>query len=365
MITMSSPRLTNDEVAAAQGVLRSGHLRAGQTVAAFEAAFAETVGARHAIALASGTAALHLSALCLLSPGDEVLVPALSFPASATMVLARGATPVFCDIDPNTWLIDLEDASRRVTDRCRAILPVHLFGLPHDRPQVESFARSHGLTIIWDAAQAHGACQGGTDVGSWGPATCYSFYATKNLFVGEGGMVCTDDRALAQRIRARSSHGMDAEGEVVELGFNYRMGESQAAIGLSQLGRFPTMAARRRHNAERLRAGLSGLPGVTFQAAPPDTEPAWHHFCVRIIPRDFGRSRDALAAALLEHGIASAVYYRKGIHRHPLFHTPTVSLPETEALTEQILALPVHHDLSDDDLATIVASIWTIAESAP
>ncbi|MBX9591994.1 MAG: DegT/DnrJ/EryC1/StrS family aminotransferase [Hyphomonadaceae bacterium] len=347
------------EISAVAAVLRSGLLRQGPSVERLEREFCARFGARHAVACASGTAALHLAYQSLLCAGDEVLVPALTFVATASMAIAAQAVPVACDVDADTWLIDLRDAERRITPRTRAIAPVHLFGNCCDRAAIERFARRHGLAVVWDAAQAHGARWRGQDVAAWSPLVCFSFYATKNLFTGEGGMVCTDDAALAAALRSRRSHGQDADGRWQELGFNYRLGDVPAALGLAQLSRFDAMAERRQRNADRLRRGLAGIPGIRCQTITIGCEPAWHRFCVTVDEDALGVDRDGLAAHLAARNIATSVHYPRGIHQEPFFvrRFGCTSLPVSERIGARILALPVHHDLGDEDIDRIISEV--------
>lgn len=358
-ITMASCRLTEAEVAAVVAVLSTGGLRQGPMTERLENLFCENFGARHAIACASGTAALHLAYLSLLEPGTEVLLPALTFLATASMVVAAGATPVLCDVNPDTLLIDLEDASRRMTSRTSAIVPVHLFGNCCNRAEIEQFARQHQIKVIWDAAQAHGASWNGQNVATWS-TVCFSLYATKNLFAGEGGMICTDDSLLCERLRLLRSHGQDATGRWRHLGFNYRMSDIHAAIAVAQMDRFDEMSSQRRANAERLRFGLGGIPGVRFQTQVPGTVNAWHRFAILVDPVDFSMSRDALAAHLSSRGIQTSTYYGQGLHQEPYVQEQLglcSPCPSAQAAAATLLCLPNHHDMRTADVDRVVAAV--------
>jgi perosamine synthetase len=354
-IAIAEIRLSEAEIAAAVAVLRSGALRQGKECAAFEAEFAAKVGARHAIACANGSATLHLLYLALLRPGDEVLVPSFTFIATGSMVAAAGGRPVFCDIDPETFLIDLADAGRRVTPRTRAIAPVHLFGNACDVEEVEAFAARHGLEIVWDAAQAHGAVWQGRDIGGLGDAVSYSFYPSKNMFVGEGGMITTPDAELAARLRLMRSHGAAGRYYHTVEGLNYRMTDVEAAIGREQLRRLDAMLARRRANFAVLDAILAGVPGVSPQKVTPGSEHAVHQYCVRIRPDLAGIDRDELQRRLEKRGIETGVHYPRGLHQQPVFvgKYGEQRLPMTEELASQIVALPVHHGMTEDDAAYV------------
>ena len=319
MIGIADTRLTEDEIAAAVSVLRSGALRQGKVSDAFETAFAAKVGAKHAITCANGSAALHLVYMADFEPGDEVLVPAFTFIATASMAAVCGVKPIICDVDPHTFLIDLADAEKRITPRTKAISPVHLFGNPLNIDAVQTFAQKHGLKIIWDAAQSHGALWKGTDIGDFDDYVCYSFYPSKNMFVGEGGMVCTNDDDAAHRIRYLRMHGQTGKYYHTSLGLNYRLTDVEAAIGLEQMKRLDAMLEIRRRNAAALTAGLSGIAGLSLQKVTPQGTHAWHQFCVLVEPAEFGCTRDQLAERLQAQGVASGVHYPRGLHQQPLF----------------------------------------------
>ncbi len=360
---MADTRLARAEIEAALRVLESGNLRQGEQCECFEKALSQALGPRHAVTCANGTAALHLAWMALLEPGDEVLVPAFTFIATASTVNACGARPVFCDVDPETFLIDLDDAARRVTGRTRAIAPVHLFGNAVATDEVAAFAGRHGLAVVWDAAQAHGCEYRGGPVGELGDVVTWSFYPSKNLFTGEGGLVGTPDEGLANSVRRLRSHGTEGRYRHVTLGLNYRMTDVEAAIGLAQLARFERMLERRRSNAQALSAMLDGVDGVRLQRTTAGARHAWHQFCVLIEPDVYGRDRDELARALAERGIASAVHYPTGLHDQPVYRElyGRQSLPVTERLCERILALPVHHGLEHADVERIGAAVRALA----
>lgn len=361
-IQISEITLTESEIDAAVSVLRSGALRQGKECAAFETEFAEYVGAKHAITNANGSAALHLAYMAFLNPGDEVLVPSFTFIATGSMVTAAGGRPVFCDIDPDTFLIDLVDAERRITPKTKAISPVHLFGNPCAVDAVQAFAKRHNLRIVWDAAQAHGARYSGRDVGSFGDFVAYSFYPSKNMFVGEGGMTCTDNPEFAHRMRLMRSHGQEGKYLHTAMGLNYRMTDLEAAIGRNQLRRLDTMLATRRRNAGLLNEGLAAVPGIKPQRITSGGDHAWHQYCIRVDDSAFGIDRDQLAARLNEKGIATGVHYPRGLHQQPIFQElyGCEPLPVTERLALQIIALPVHHGLETGDVARIIEAVVSV-----
>jgi perosamine synthetase len=361
-ISMAKIELTENEIDAAVAVLRSGALRQGKQCAAFETAFAEKVGAKYAITSANGSAALHLAYMSFLEPGDEVLVPSFTFIATASMVTMSGGKPVFCDIDPDTFLMDLKDAESKVTEKTRVIAPVHLFGNPCDVEAVESFAKKHELKIVWDAAQAHGAEINGKDIGAFDDFVCYSFYPSKNMFVGEGGITCTNDDALAEKLRFLRTHGQTGKYYHTMMGLNYRMTDVEAAIGREQLKRLDEMLGIRRRNADLLNKGLKNILGVTPQEVTTDGVHAWHQYCVVVDKNLCGLDRDVLSEKLREKGIATGVHYPRGLHQQPIMQKlyGKFNFPVTESLAQNILALPVHHGLSQENIEYIIDSTQEI-----
>jgi dTDP-4-amino-4,6-dideoxygalactose transaminase len=358
-IEMANVELTDSEIEAAVSVLCSGALRQGKQCAAFEEEFAVRVGSSYAITCSSGSAALHLAYMDCLSPGDDILVPSFTFIATASMAVLAGARPIFCDVDPDTFLIDLRDAETRITPKTTAIAPVHLFGNPCAILPIREFAAKYGLKIVWDAAQAHGAFINGQDVGSLGDFSCYSFYPSKNMFVGEGGMVCTDSEESALEINLLRNHGQIGKYYHTMIGANYRMIDVAAAIGREQLKRLDSMLTIRRRNASILTDGLKGMKGIRPQRITADSEHAWHQYCVIVDPEAFGCDRDALAVRLKQMNIATGVHYPRGLHEQPVFRKMygKISLHNTEYLSKNILALPVHHGLTEDDAHRVVEAV--------
>lgn len=352
-VALSKVDVSEEEIAAVVGVLRSGNLREGPECRAFEAEFAIAVGARHALTANSGTSALQMAFQALLQPGDEVLVPAFTFFATASMVVAVGAFPVFCDVDPETLTIDVADAAARITSRTRAIAPVHLFGNPANVPAVVDLARQYDLSIIWDAAQAHGSRYDGRDVGSLANVVCYSFYPSKSMTTGEGGMVCTDDADLAERMKLLRSQGQAAKYVHTTLGYNFRLTDFQAAIGRGQLRRLPAWTERRRANAAFLRGRLTSSPLLAVQREQPNGEHSYHQFSVLVDKRI---DRDATMKRLREAGVDCAVHYPIPLHRQPLFapDNESTALPVSEDAARRIFSIPVHAALTETDLDHVV-----------
>jgi dTDP-4-amino-4,6-dideoxygalactose transaminase len=357
-LRLAAVEITDAEIDRVVKVLRSGNLRQGDVCREFEERFAQAVGARHAITVSSGTAALHLAWLALLAPGDEVLVPAFSFIATASSVLMAGGVAVFCDVDYRSGTIDVADARRRVGPRTRGIAPVHLYGGICDVAGVQQLASQHDLRIVWDSAQAHGTRLAGMNIGYLAEASCYSFYATKTMTTGEGGMIATNDDALAARLRLLRSHGETQRYLHTELGFNYRLTDLQAAIGLGQLERLVNNVGSRRRNAAFLSERLADLPGLSLPYERAGSEHAYHQYTIQVDPNIARVTRDDLARSLAASGIETAVHYPRPIHRQPLFAKgPTVNLPVSERLAERVLSLPIHHRLTTADLERIAAAV--------
>ncbi|MDA8322993.1 MAG: DegT/DnrJ/EryC1/StrS family aminotransferase [Actinomycetota bacterium] len=357
-IPMARVDITPDDIDAVSAVLRSGALRQGEVTARFEDSFARRVGARHAVAVSSGTAALHLAYLALFEPGDEVIVPAFTFVATASMLRAVGAVPVFADVDPRTFALSAADVEHRITPRTRGIAGVHLFGNACDVDALRAVAARHGLALVWDAAQSLGTEYRGREAGSYPVAACYSFYPTKNITTGEGGMVVTDDPGLAAALRLSRSQGAAAKYLHTGLGFNYRMTDLAAALGLRQLARLDSYLARRRENAARLTAGLAGAPGVLTPQVTEHASHTYNQYCVLIgWPDGPGPGRDSVASALAGYGVETAVHYPRPLHRQPIFDGQGEGLEVSERLSEHILALPVHPGIAADQAAAVAAAV--------
>lgn len=353
MIPVAKPIIGDDERAAVDAVLASGGLAQGPRVAQFEEGFAEWVDGATCVAVNSGTSALHLGMLAAgIGPGDEVIVPSFTFAATANSVALTGATPVFVDIDPVTFCIDPKAVEAAITPRSRAVVPVHLYGHPADMTTLMPIAREHGLTIIEDAAQAHGAQWDGKAVGSFGTVGAFSFYPTKNMTSGEGGMVTTADPAVARAVRLLRNQGMEARYQNEVVGLNNRMTDIHAAIGIVQLGKLRGWTEQRRANAQFL---SSNLRGVICPTEAPDAVHVFHQYTIRV-PDD----RDGFAAALQQRGVGSGVYYPIPVHRLPSFGLH-IDLPVTEQVASDCLSLPVHPSLSRDDLERIVEAVNEVA----
>lgn len=359
-IPIAKVEFSDDEIDAATDVLESGYVRQGPETEAFEREFAAYVDAEHAVAVSSGSAALHLVYLALLSEGDQVLVPALSHISTASMVEFADGRPVFCDVDPATATLDVDDAADRITSDTTAVVPVHLFGNACDVDSIRALAEAHDLDVVWDAAQAHATTYEGEDVGSFDDVVTYSFYPTKNMTTCEGGMVTTNDDELAERIRRLRSHWQTDKYYHPDVGLNYRMTDVQAAIGRRQLAKLDQFTARRCENASRMTDGLSSLPGVE---PPHETENArhtYHQYTIQVDPDRLAvDSRREFMDALDERGIDTAVHYPRALHEQPAFvdRYGETDLPAAERLCDRVVSLPVHPHVTEDDVDRIVDAI--------
>ena len=363
-IPIHRPAIGEAEVAAVARVLESRWLGMGALADAFEQRLCELLDVRHAVAVSSGSAALHLALLaCGLEPGDEVIVPSMTFVSCPQAVLAAGGRPVFCEVHPETVAIDLADAARRITPRTRAIMPVHYGGFACPMDELLALAHEHELTVVEDAAHAFGSEYRGRMVGSIGDLACFSFDPVKNVTCGEGGAITTNDDELAARLRlarnlgvGRDSWSRREEGkpwfyEASVPGFRYHLTDLNAAVGLAQLDRFDELRTRKRELLRRYRDGLAGVDGVELVAGEIDT--AFPFLCVLRVRH--GR-RDELADHLLEEGVQAWVHFVPG-HLQPAFAGYSEPLPVTEALYDELLTLPMYAELADADVDRITAAV--------
>jgi perosamine synthetase len=355
-IPVAKPLIGDEERAAVDRVLRSGMIAQGPEVAAFEQEFsAALVDDRECVAVNSGTSGQHLGLLAAgIGPGDEVIVPSFTFAATANSVALTGATPVFADIEPDSFCLDPASVEAAVTERTKGIMLVHLYGQSADMAGLGAVAERHGLALFEDAAQAHGAAFDGRPVGTFGTFGMFSLYPTKNMTSGEGGMVSCDGE-VARRIRLLRNQGMERQYENELVGFNNRMTDIHAAIGRVQLTRLPGWTEDRRRNAAFLDSHLENV------VVPPVREGSthvYHQYTIRV-----EGDRDRMVKALREeHGVGSGVYYPIPNHRLPSFGL-TLDLPETERAAREVISLPVHPSLSAEDLERIVEAVNTVAKA--
>ncbi len=353
MINMAKPQIGDDEKKAVLEVLDSGIIAQGPRVKAFEEAFASMCGVKHAIATTSGTTALHIAMMANgIGKSDEVVTSAFTFIASANSILYVGGRPVFVDINPTTFNINPDLIESAITPRTRAILPIHLYGLSCDMDPIMKIAKKHNLIVVEDACQSHGAIYKDRKVGSFGTGT-FSLYPTKNITSGEGGMITTNDPVIDEKCRVIRQHGMHKRYYHDELGFNFRMTDIHAAIGLAQIAKLEKFNEIRRANAKYL---SQHLKGVVTPVVPGGYTHVFHQYTIRVLDG----KRDALRAYLQEQGVGSEVYYPVPVHQQSFYVGELgykVSLPVTERLTQEVLSLPVHPSLSPSDLEKIVATV--------
>ena len=356
MIPAAQPIIGDDERQAVDRVLQSGMLAQGPEVKAFEDEFSEIVDKRHCIAVNSGTSALHMAFVAAgIRQGDEVIVPSFSFAATANAVRLAGATPVFADVEQDYFNLSPSAVEAAITPRTRAIMPVHLYGHPAAMTELTAICQRHNLLLFEDAAQAHAASLNGVPVGAFGVAGSFSFYPTKNMTSGEGGMVTTGCDHIARQLRLLRNQGMERRYENEVIGFNTRMTDIHAAIGRVQLKKLAGWTKQRQDNAQFLSNNISGV------VTPPTASGAvhvFHQYTIRVIDQD----RDKFAEELVKRGVGCGVYYPTPIHRLPSFGL-TIDLPVTEQVALQCLSLPVHPSLSKKDLETIVETVNAVAKA--
>ena len=353
MIPPARPDIGPEEAAAVADVIASGMIVQGAKVAELEKEWAEFCGVKHAIAVSNGTVAL----MCIfaglgLGPGDEVITVGHTFNATVSSILYTGATPVFVDIEPDTYLIDAAKIEAAITPRTRVICPVHLFGLVADMDMIKAIADRHGLSVVEDAAQAHGATFRGLRAGSWGHAA-FSLYATKNMTTGEGGFVTTNDDKLADWIRLYRNQGMRERYHHEMLGFNFRLTDIGAAIGLVQFRKLARGTAKRQELAARYDAAFADL-GIQLPVTPEGRTHIFHQYTIGV-----GPARDAVVADLKAAGIGVGIYYPIPVHRQPyvLERGIHADLPVTDHIAEGCLSLPIYPGLTDDEQATVIAEV--------
>jgi len=366
MIPIARPILGEEELAAVKEVLASGHLVQGPKVKAFEDAFAAYLGRKHAVAVSNGTTALHVALLAHgIHAGDEVLIPPLTFFATASTVLMAGGRPVFVDIDKASYNMDPEKVAGAITRKTAAVLPVHLYGQTAAMDPILEAAKDHDIPVIEDAAQAHGAEYKGKKAGNLGTTACFSFYATKNMTTGEGGMVATDDDEVAEKARLLRAHGEASKYEHVMLGYNYRMTEMAAAIGLVQLRKLEAWVRRRRENAKALTKGLSEIEGLVPPAEGNWMVHAYYQYIVRAEPA-FRLSRDEIVTELAEEGVGCRPSYPGPLYAQKALRDRKVrgKCPVAELVVGRLFELPVHPGVSAKDVGTILEAVEGLANPA-
>jgi perosamine synthetase len=359
-IRLASPDVGEEDFEAIRSALLSGVLTNGPQTAAFEEVFAHRHRVSHAVAFANGTVALAAIYLAIgIRPGDEVIVPSMTFISTATSVLHVGARPVFAEVASDTFNLDPADVEARLTPRTRAIVAVHYGGQPADMAELSAVAEAAGVDLVEDAAQAHGASYRGRPVGGFGRAAMFSFTPTKNITTGEGGMVTTNDEDVARKLRLLRNHGQTRLYEHEVLGYNWRITEMQAAMGVTQVGKLDSILERKQANDTYLRSQLSS--GEDFQL-PVAREDRTHPYMLYTLKFSEG-FRDLVMASLLESGIEARLYFPPA-HLQPVFRDGNVNLPRTERLARQMLSIPFHSKLTNAELDRIAAAIQSSTATA-
>lgn len=365
-VAFMKPGLQPQDVEAAHRVLLSGMLRAAGRCEELEQRFAQASQAGFGLTCANGTCALQLAYMALFQPGDEVLVPAWTYIATASMLVAQGMRPIWVDAREDTMQIDVQDAARKVTPRTRGIAATHLYGMPVDVHAVQDLAEAHGLKVVYDCAQSHLATIDGQGLGRFGDACTYSFYATKNLGTGEGGMVTVNDPQLAREIALLRSHGETDKYLHERIGFNYRMNDITAAIGCSRLDRLAEETQARRRAADHYDRVLGAIDGIVPPGRTPGAEPAWHLYTARLELEKFACDRDTFTRALQAEGVPTAVHYPRSLTHQPAFRAwvdPSNGghPPVAESLAERVFCLPMHHELDEATIDRIGEAVAKVA----
>lgn len=346
-------------------VLDSGQLAQGPRVAEFEKRFAEYLGRRHAVAVSNGTAALHLALLAHgVARGDEVVIPAVTFFACAATPLLCGGRPTFADIDPSFYTMDPSSARKAVSKRTRVLMPVHLYGQTAEMDPLNELAEEHDLVVLEDACQAHGAEYHGRKAGNLGDTACFSFYPTKNMTTGEGGMVVTDDAGVAERVRLQRDHGQTGKYEHAIVGYNYRMTEVAAAVGLVQLAKLDAFVRRRRENAARLTRAVKEIQGLTPPAEGNWMLHSYYQYIVRV-ERSLPVSRDALVRGLHDRGVDARPSYPVPVYRQKALAklSPKPRCRTAENVLPRLLELPVHPLVSPADITGVCDALREVAKA--
>lgn len=360
----TKPSIGAEEIKRVKEVLASGQIAHGPIVRKFEEEFAKKIGVKHAVAVNSGTAALHCALYALgVKAGDEVITTPFTFAATVNAILMQGARPVFVDIDERTFNLDPRKLRGKLNKKTKAILPVDLFGLPYD-PEINRIAKRSGVKVVEDAAQAHGAKLGSYYAGTLGDIGTFSFYATKNITTGEGGMIVTNNAKYAESARRFRHHGQRADRRYAyeDLGFNYRMTDMAAALGVEQLKKMSTFTRKRLENAHYLSSKLKGIDGLVTPIEPRGSRHAFHQYTLRVTP-EFKLMRDKLMKRLGENGIPTAVFYPEPLHLQKyLKHLgyKKGDFPIAERMSKEVLSLPIHPLLTRKELDLIVKNITRI-----
>ena len=363
MIPISKPVFDDEEINAVKDVLVTGFVAQGKKVEEFEKEFSDYLDTNHAVAVSNGTIALDVALKASgIKQGNEVIAPSFTFISTANSILFQGAKPVFADVDERTFNINPDDVLEKITDKTKAIIGVHLFGHPFDVKAIQDICEDHNLILIEDCAQAHGAEYESRRVGSFGLVGCFSFYATKNMTTGEGGMITTDSNEIEKTCRLLINHGESQKYYHTMLGYNYRMADIQAVMGLVQLKKLDGFSEKRINNAMYLNKHLK-VSGLNTPYKKKGVKHVYHQYAVMIEEREgFSMSRDEFMQYLQGNGVGCAIHYPLPVHKQPLYQQlsytdESVQCPVATALSEKILSLPIHPTLTEKDLMYITETI--------
>jgi len=356
-IPLVKPNLSYEEADAVRDVVLSTWLNEGNLVKEFETRVAEYIGVKYAIAFFNGTAALHAILLSLgIKSGDEVIVPSFTFFSTVSTVVHVRATPVFADIDSKTFNISPRDIEKKLTSKTKAIIPVHYGGLPADMDAILAIAHTRNLFVVEDAAEAIGSQYKGKKVGSFGKAGMFSFTPTKNITTGEGGVATTNDSKLARMLRLYKDHGQEGIYYHVLFGYNYRMTEMQAAIGIEQLKKLERLLTQKREVVRKINTNLQGIKNLSLPYEPSDM---YHTYMLYTICFKDHKTRELLRIGLAEKGIQTRVYFPP-VHKQPVFKNSKISLPITEDISQRCLSLPCYASMTDEEITYLTDSIRSL-----
>ena len=357
-VPIAKPIIGDEEIENVVEVLKSGMIAQGPKVEEFEERFAEWVGAEYGIAVNSGTAALHVALLsCGIGKGDEVITTPFTFIATGNSILYTGAKPVFADIDLKTYTINPESIEGLITENTKAILPVQLYGQSANMDRINEIAEKYGLTVIEDAAQAHGATCNGENVGNIGDMACFSFYPTKNMTTSEGGIITTNDEDLADNARMFRAHGASIRYHHGEIGYNFRMTDISAAIGLAQLDKIDEFNDKRIENAAYLNEGLKNVDGIITPYCAYGSKHVYHQYTIRVEKGN----RDDWVDIINDCGVGTGIHYPIPLYNQPIYKSLglTGHCPNAELAADNVISLPVHPSLTKEDLDLVIEAVKT------
>ncbi len=360
-VPIAKPIIGDEEIENVVEVLKSGMIAQGPKVEEFEKKFAEWVGAKYGIAVNSGTAALHTALLsCGIGPEDEVITTPFTFIASGNSIVYTGAKPVFADIDLKTYTLNPESIEGLITENTKAIMPVQLYGQSANMDEINEIAERYGLIVIEDAAQAHGATCNGKKVGSLGDMSCFSFYPTKNMTTSEGGIITTDDEELADKAKIFRAHGASVRYHHDAIGYNFRMTDISAAIGLAQLEKIDGFNDQRIANAEYLNNGLKDVDGVITPYCADGSKHVYHQYTIRVEKGD----RDDWVEIINYCGVGTGIHYPIPLYNQPIYKYLGIEgdCPNAELAADNVISLPVHPSLTEEDLDLVIEAVKTASE---